>query len=71
MSVTSLGIGVPRIQHTSDNLDLGNTVGVTENDTDLRRGSTLTGELADLVNDLVGGGLQPGGGLARVGESGG
>jgi hypothetical protein len=56
---------------TSDNLDLGNTVRVTENDTNLRRGSTLLGELADLLNDLVGGSLEPGGRGARVGESGG
>jgi len=49
-------------------LDLGNTVGVTEDHTDLRRGGTLLCELADLVNDLVGGGLEPGGGSARVGE---
>jgi len=56
---------------TGDNLDLGNAVGVTEDDTDLRRGSTLSGELADLVDDLVGGSLQPRGGGAGVGESGG
>ena len=43
-------------------------MGVTENDTDLRRGGTLTGELADLVDDLLGGGLQPRWGSARVGE---
>lgn len=56
---------------TSDKLDLGNTVGVTEDDTDLRRGGALTGELGDLLNDLLGGGLQPGGSVARVRESGG
>lgn len=56
---------------TSDNLDLGNAVGVTEDDTDLRGGSTLTGELANLVDDLLGGGLQPGGSGARVREGGG
>jgi hypothetical protein len=54
---------------TSDKLDLGNTVGVTEDDTDLRRSGTLTGELGDLLNDLLGGGLQPGGSVARVRES--
>jgi len=32
---------------------------VTENDTDLRWSGTLTSELGDLVDDLVGGGLQP------------
>ena len=75
---------------TGDDLDLGNTVAVTEDNTDLGGGSTafisfapflsqrqeslnipLLGELADLVNDLVGSGLQPAGGSARVGESGG
>jgi hypothetical protein len=50
-------------------LDLGNTVRVTENDTDLRRGGTLTGELGDLLNNLLGGGLQPRRGGSRVGES--
>jgi hypothetical protein len=56
---------------TSDVLDLGNTVRVTENDTDLRRSGTLTGELGDLLDDLLGGGLQPRRGGSRVGESGG
>ena len=54
---------------TGDNLDLSDTVGVTENDTNLRRSGTLTGELADLVDDLLGGGLQPRWGSAGVGES--
>lgn len=58
-------------KHTSDNLDLGNTVGVTEDDTNLGGGSTLLGELADLVDDLLGGGLEPRGGVARVGDRGG
>jgi len=52
-------------------LDLGNTVRVTEDDTDLRRSGTLTGELGDLLDDLLGGGLQPRRGRSRVGESGG
>jgi hypothetical protein len=55
-------------QRTSDNLDLGNTVGVTEDNTDLRRGGTLTGKLADLVDDLLGGGLEPCRRSARVGD---
>lgn len=46
-------------KHTGDGLDLGNTVGVTEDDTDLRGRGTLPGELADLVRDLVGRGLEP------------
>lgn len=46
-------------------------MGVTEDDTNLRRGSTLSGELADLLNDLLGSGLQPAGSSAAVGEGGG
>ena len=57
--------------HTSDDADLGNAVGVTQDDTDLRGSSTLLGELADLLDDLVGGGLQPRRGGARVGNCGG
>lgn len=41
---------------------------VTEDNTNLRRRSTLPGELADLVNDLLGGGLEPGRGGTRVGD---
>lgn len=37
---------------------------VTENNTNLRRSSTLLGQFADLVNDLIGGGLQPRWGVA-------
>lgn len=58
-------------EHTSDEADLGNSVGVTEDDTDLGGGSTTLGEAADLVNDLVGSGLQPRRGSAAVGGSGG
>lgn len=57
--------------HTSDNLDLGNAVAVAENDTNLRGSGALPGELADLVNDLVGGGLEPGRRAAGVGDGGG
>lgn len=39
--------------HTSDVLDLGNTVGVTEDNTNLGGGSTLLGELADLLDNLL------------------
>lgn len=56
-------------QHTGDDLDLGDSVGVTQDDTDLGRGGTLLGQLADLVDDLVGGGLEPRGGAAAVGDS--
>lgn len=58
-------------QHTGDDLDLGNAVGVTENDTNLRGRGTLLGQLADLVDDLVGGGLEPGRRSARVRDGGG
>lgn len=56
-------------QHTSDSLDLGDTVAVTEDNTDLRGRSTLSGELADVVDNLVGSDLNPGSGGARVRES--
>lgn len=46
-------------------------MGVTENDTDLGGGRALLGELADLVNDLLGGGLEPRRGVAGVGDGGG
>jgi hypothetical protein len=57
--------------HTSNNLDLGNAVGVTKDNTDLGRSGTLLGQLADVVNNLVGGGLEPRRRSARVGERGG
>lgn len=57
--------------HTSDKLDLGDTVAVTEDNTNLRRGGTLLGQLADVVDNLVGGGLEPGRGSAGVGDGGG
>jgi len=44
---------------SSNDLDLCDSMAVTENDTDLRWSGTLTSELGDLVDDLVGGGLQP------------
>lgn len=40
-------------------LDLGDTVRVTENDTDLGWGETSSGELEDLVGNLLRGGLGP------------
>jgi len=44
---------------TSNHLHLGDAVRISEDDTDLRWSSTLLRELADLVDDLLGGGLQP------------
>lgn len=58
-------------QHTSNDLDLGNTVAVTQDHTNLRRRSALLGELADLLDDLLGRGLEPRRGVAAVGHSGG
>lgn len=45
-------------------------MGVTEDNTDLGRGGTLLGQLADVVDNLVGGGLEPRGGGAGVGDGG-
>ena len=56
---------------TGDKLDLGDTVAVAKDNTNLRGSGTLTGELGDLLNNLLGGGLQPRRSGARVGESGG
>jgi len=55
---------------TSDNLHLRDTVRISEQDTYLRGSGTLTGELADLVDNLVGGGLEPAWGGPRVGDGG-
>lgn len=49
-------------------LDLGNAVRVTKDLTNLGGSGALLCELADLVNDLLGGGLQPRRGVARVGD---
>lgn len=57
-----------QLRHTSDDADLGDSLGVTENDTDLRGSSTLTGQSADLLLDLGGSGLEPRGSSARVGK---
>jgi hypothetical protein len=54
-----------------NDLDLSDTVGVAEGYTDLRRSCTFTSKLADLVNDLLGGGLQPSWWSARVWDGGG
>lgn len=52
--------------HTSNNLDLGNAVAITEDNTDLRWGGTLPGHLADVVDNLLRSGLHPSGRSARV-----
>jgi hypothetical protein len=43
----------------SDGLDLGDTIGVTKDDTNLRGGQTLLGKLADVVLNISGRDLQP------------
>merc|ERR1719324_1069855 len=52
-----------------DVLDLRDTEGITEGDTDLGRGETLLGELADVVGDLLRLHLQPRGSAAAVRDS--
>lgn len=57
-----------RVTHlvTSHESDLGNTLRVTELNTDLRGGETLSGELEDLVGDLLRGSLEPRRGSSSV-----
>lgn len=52
----------------SDNSDLGDTVRVTEDLTNLGGSGALLRELADLLDDLLGGGLEPRRWVARVGD---
>lgn len=51
---------------TSDDLDLSNTMAVSEDNTDLRWSGTLSGESADVLDDGLGGALEPGGHRSRV-----
>jgi len=55
----------------SDKTHLGNTMRVTESDTDLRRGQTLAGKLDDVLDDIIWGSFEPGGRGAAVREGGG
>jgi hypothetical protein len=52
-----------------DSLNLGDTVGVSEGDTDLGGAGSLLGELDDLFNDVVGADLNPTGGALAVGQA--
>ena len=54
---------------TSHEADLGDTVRITEGDTDLGGRKTLARKLGDVLDDVLGRGLEPGGGRAAVGES--
>lgn len=65
----SVGLEDPENLVSSNALDLGNSVGIPEDNTDLRWGETLTGELEDVVGDLVGGQFQPTGSRSLVGQS--
>ena len=56
---------------TSDEANLGDPVRVTEGNADLRGRQTLTGELGDLVDDVLRARLEPRGGRATVGKGGG
>ena len=56
---------------TGNKTHLGDTVRVTEGNTDLRRGETLASELDDVLDDVVRGGLEPCGRGSAVGEGGG
>jgi len=44
---------------TGDDLNLGDSVGITKNNTNLGGQRTLTGELGYLLDDLFRGGLEP------------
>lgn len=51
---------------TGDDLSLGNTVSVSQDNTNLRRSQTLSGVLDDLLNNLVRRQLEPGRSVSRV-----
>lgn len=51
-----------------DGLDAGDTLGVSESNTDLRGGHTLLGELNDAAGNILSSALAPGRSRALVGE---
>lgn len=57
--------------HTRNNLHLGDTMAISEDNTDLRGCGALLGQLADLVHNLIRCRLEPGRCSARVRNSGG
>lgn len=57
--VQTVGLEDPQNLVTGDESDLGDTVAVSEDDTDLGRGETSSSELEDLVTDVLRGGLGP------------
>ena len=56
---------------TSDDLDLSDTMAISEDDTDLRWSSTLSCEFADVVDHGLWGALEPGRNRSRVWDGGG
>lgn len=52
----------------SDQSGQADSVRVTQDNTDLGRGQTLAGQLADHVRDLLAARLEPGGGTAAIGD---
>lgn len=69
----SLTVGLQDSQDlvTSDELDLGDTVRVSQDDTDLGGAQTSSGKLEDLVTDFLRGGLGPRGLRPSVRKGGG
>lgn len=55
---------------TGDDTGLSNTVSISQQDTDLRWGQTLSGVLGNLLNDSVGRQLEPSWSISRVWKSG-
>ncbi len=51
---------------TSNDFDLGNAMAVSEDDTNLRRSRTLSGEFADVLDDGLWCALEPGRHRSRV-----
>jgi hypothetical protein len=56
---------------TGNKSHLGDAVRITEGNTDLGWGQTLTGELADVLNNIIGGGLEPRRGCTAIWKCGG
>lgn len=56
---------------TGNNSSLGNTVGISQDNTDLRWSQTLSGVLDDLLNNVVRSQLEPSWSVSRVWKSGG
>ena len=52
----------------SNVFDLTNTVGISQDNTNLRRSQTLLGQLANMLVNFLGADLQPAGGSSLVGE---